>query len=438
MNRRNFLKSAGAVAGMGLLAACVPAAPAPAGGEGGAPAGEVTNLRFTIVAGNDEMPGWTGITNAWNEDNAGVQVTLEQLPGGWDEYIQKMTAQLAAGNPPDIGRMGVAYMPAFITNGQLIDLGPMAERDAFPFENFYENSFAAYKSDNSMWGMPIGIYTMVNYVNKTLFEKAGVELPALDWNATWNWAEFREKVAKIATGEGPDKQFGLNINFFIERSIQYIWQNGGDFLNADKTKCTINEPEAIEAMELLQAIIWEDQAAPQPAQLQTLPADEMFRTGRVAMLQEGQWMMGFMRNIEEYEWGVTPYPTSVGPATPIYVDGYVIFKGAANPDPAWEVVQSFVGEKAANILVDNALAGIPVLKSVAEARMPDMFDPLSPEEKKVMFDSIAVSRSVPFTPNWREIMEVTTAELDLVALNEKPAADACAVIAEKVDALLGA
>jgi len=438
ISRRGFLKSAGMVVGAGLLAGCVPAAPAPAAQEGAAPAGEVTNLRFTIVAGMDEMPGWEGITNAWNEDNAGVQVTLEQLPGSWDEYIQKMTAQLAAGDPPDIGRMGVAYMPAFIQNGQLTDLGPMAERDAFPYEDYYENAFEPYKMDSSLWGMPIGIYTMVNYVNKTLFAEAGVDLPPMDWNNTWEWAEFREKAAQIASGEGPDKQFGLNINFFIERSIQYIWQNGGNFLSDDKTRCTMDEPPAIEAMELLQAIIWEDGAAPQPAQLQTLPADEMFRTGRVAMMQEGQWMMGFMRNIEDYEWGVTPFPTKVGPATEIYVDGYVVFKGAAHPDESWAVVKSFVGEKAENILVDTALAGIPVLRSVAEARTPDMFDPLPPEEKQVMFDSIAVSKSVPFTPNWRELMEAATAELDLVALNDKPAADACVTIAEKVNALLGA
>ena len=103
ISRRGFLKSAGMVVGAGLLAGCVPAAPAPAAQEGAAPAGEVTNLRFTIVAGMDEMPGWEGITNAWNEDNAGVQVTLEQLPGSWDEYIQKMTAQLAAGDPPTLG-----------------------------------------------------------------------------------------------------------------------------------------------------------------------------------------------------------------------------------------------------------------------------------------------------------------------------------------------
>ena len=50
----------------------------------------------------------------------------------------------------------------------------------------------------------------------------------MDWNNTWS-GRSSAKAAQIASGEGPDKRFGLNINFFIERSIQYIWQNGGDF-----------------------------------------------------------------------------------------------------------------------------------------------------------------------------------------------------------------
>ncbi len=443
ITRRGFLKGVSAVAGMSWLAACTPAATSPTtdageSGTGAQPSAEGTTVRFTIVAGVDEMPGWEGISNAWNEQSEDVTVNLERLPGSWDEYIQKMTAQIAAGDPPDIGRMGVAYMPAYIANEQLVDLGPLADRDAFPFDDYYENAFGPYRFGSNLWGMPIGIYTMVNYVNKTLFADAGVDLPSLDWNDTWDWATFREAASQIASGEGAEKQYGLNINFFPERSLQYVWQNGGNFLSDDKTRCVFDEPEAVEAMEFLQAIMWEDMAAPQPAAVQTLPADEMFRTGRVAMLQEGQWMMNFMRSIEDYEWGVTPFPQQVNAATPIYVDGYIIFRGATHVDPAWEVIKFFVGDTAENILVDNALAGIPVLKRVAEARQPDMFEPLPPEEKQVMVDSIAVARDVPFTPNWRELMEIATEELDLVSLNEKPAAEACASIAERVNDLLGA
>jgi multiple sugar transport system substrate-binding protein len=398
---------------------------------------EQVTLRFTIVAGEDEMPGWEGITNAWNEDSDEVFVELERLPGGWDEYIQKMTAQIAAGDPPDIGRMGCPWVPAFVANGHVLDLGQLAERDAFPYDDYYEASFDLYRIGSSLWGMPIGIYTMANWVNKTLFEEAGVELPALDWNSTWDWSEFREAANMLTSGEGAEKTFGLFINFHPERSLQYIYQNGGSFLSADKTRCTINEPPAVEALQFLQDIMWEDLAAPQPAQVQTLPLTDMFQTGRLGMYQEGQWMTGYMRTITDFEWGVTPFPQEVSAATEAYVDGYIVYKGAEEHiNEAWQVIKSFVGEKAENILVDTALAGIPVLKQVAEARTADMFNPLPPEEKQVWIDSVSVARTPPFTENWRELTEAAMEELDLVGLNEKSAAEACDAIAEKVDALL--
>jgi multiple sugar transport system substrate-binding protein len=394
-------------------------------------------LRFTIVAGLDEMPGWQGIVDAWNAQSDNIKVKLERLPGSWDEYVEKMLAEIAAGNPPDIGRMGVAYMPAFSEGGYLVDLKPYAERDSFDFDLYFEAAMDTYRKDGTLYGLPAGIYTMANFVNKDMFSNAGLELPPSDWDNTWTWDDFLTAAAKMTSGEGPTKQYGVYVNLFPERWIQYLWQNGATWFNEDRTRSALDTNEAIETLQFLQDLIYKYEVAPTPSVTQSIPADQIFRTGRLGMFQEGMWMIPGFSQIERFNWGVTPFPRSKGgAATPIYPDAYVSFVGTKYPDEAWKVIRFFTEETAANVMVDKQLMGIPVMKSVAEARNEDMFGSLSPEEKQIWIDSVNVAREVPFTTNWREIMDVTVRQLDLLGLNRIAPAEAAKTMAEEVNNLL--
>ena len=403
-------------------------------GESAAP-GEKVTLRMSIVAGTDEMPAWQGIVDAFNKSQSRIEVKLERLPGSWNEYIQKVTAQIAAGDPPDIGRMGVAYMPMFSAKGQLEDLAPYMQ-DLDPSQ-YYDAAMDQYMQDGKMFGMPVGIYTLAMYYNKDMFEKAGVTPPPADWNHAWTFSDLSEAAQKLTSGKGANKQYGIYVNLNPERDIQYLWSNGGGLISDDKTKAVINSPESKEALTFLQDMI-KNGYSPTPAETQTTPPDQLFLSGKLGMLVEGQWMMPSFSKINNFKWGVAPIPVgSTGQAvTPNYVDAYVVFKGSKHPQEAAEALKFFVSEEAENILVDKNIGGIPVLKSVAEARKADMFNPLSPEEKDVWYQSIEVSRKLPFTTNWQELMNITMKKMDLVGLNQLDAAQAADQLAPELDKLL--
>ncbi|OMF38079.1 hypothetical protein BK133_03640 [Paenibacillus sp. FSL H8-0548] len=396
---------------------------------------EKVSLRMSIVAGTDEMPAWQGIVDSFNKSHPNIEVKLERLPGSWNEYIQKMTAQIAAGNPPDIGRMGVAYMPMFTSKGQVEDLAPyIGDLD---MNEYYEPAMSQYLQDGKMYGMPIGVYTMAMYYNKDLFKKAGIELPPTDWNDAWTFEDLKNAAEKLTNGKGAGKEYGIYANLYPERSIQYLWSNGGDLISEDKTKATINSPESKQALSFLQDLIKQGYS-PTPAETQTTPPDQLFLSGKLGMLVEGQWMMPTFSKIDNFEWGVAPIAVGVAgqPATPNFVDAYVVYKGSKHVEEAAEVLKFFVSEEAENIMVDHNIGGIPVLKSVAEARKPDMFNPLTPEEKEVWYQSVNVSRALSFTSNWQELMDAAMKKLDLVGLKELDAEQAADELAPELDKLL--
>lgn len=396
--------------------------------------GKVT-LRMSIVAGTDEMSAWQSIVDAFNQSHPETEIKLERLPGGWNEYIQKMTAQIAAGNPPDIGRVGAAYMPMFSSKGQLEDLAPYT--GDLKIEDYYSSAFDQYQQNGKMYGMPAGIYTMAMYYNKDMFEKAGIPEPPADWEKAWTFDDLKIAAAKLSSGKGANKQYGVYVNLNPERATQYLWTNGGDLFNEDKSKSMINSPESKDALAYLQGLIKEGYS-PTPAETQTMPPDQLFQSGKLGMLIEGQWMMPGFSKIDKFKWGVAPIPMgSSGKAfTPNFVDAYVVYKGSKHVKEAAEAIKFFISKEAENILVDKNVGGMPVLKSVAESRKEDMFNPLSPEEKEVWFQSVEFSRAIPFTNNWQEVVDTIMKKMDLVGLNQLHASKAADDLAPELDALL--
>lgn len=396
---------------------------------------EKVTLRMSIVAGTDEMLGWQGIVDAFNNSHDNIQVKLERISGGWNEYGQKITAEIAAGDPPDIGRLGALLVPMFTSKGQLEDLYPYAHK--LDMSQYYESAFSQYIQNGKMYAAPTGIYTMAMYYNKDMFDKAGIQHPPLDWNHPWTWDDMEKAAAKLSTGQGAQKQYGVYVDLNPERSIQYLWSNGGGFISDDKSKVTINTPESKEALSYLQGLIKKGYS-PTPGAVKTTPSGELFKAGRLGMIVEGQWMMGDFSKIDKFKWGIAPIAaSSKGRSyTPNFVDAYVAFKGTKHPEEVWEAINFFLGEKAENILVDHNLAGIPVLKSVAENRKGDMFNPLPQEEKDVWFQSVDHSKSLPFTTNWNEMMNATMKKFDLVAFDKLDAQQAAEELAPQLDKLL--
>lgn len=393
---------------------------------------EKTELKFLIVAGNDEMPGWQGIVDSFNEKSEDSQITLEQLPGSWTEYIQKLTALIAADTAPDIGRIAPTYLPQFVEKDQVIELDDYIS--TLNMENYYESAFEQVKINGKAYGIPLGVSTLVLFYNKALFDEAGIDYPPTDWENPWTLEEFKEVAKQLTKGDGADKQYGFYAQSSPERSTGFIMSAGGDIYNAERVNSTFDTEPVIKSYQMIQDMIQEG-ISPTPTMVETMPIDQMFTSNKLAMFIEGQWTMPSITKDENFQFGVAPVPKDETATTLNFIDQYVIFKGSKHHDEAWEAVKSFIEADAEKIMVENNLGGIPVYKPTVEEMFDQLFNPLNDAEKNVMINSIDHSKALPVSTTWAEDLDAATKTLDLVVLNQMSVADGMAQIDKDIAAL---
>lgn len=152
-------------------------------------------LRFMCYQDGSECAAWDAQFDAFEAENPGITVTVDEVP--YQSIIESLPVQLEVGEGPDLARVtdygGLArYM---------LDVRPFVS-DADAIEARYGQSLAwARVGDNNA----DGIYNIVDqltatggFANKTLFDQAGIEIPAP--GSTWDdWAEATRAVA-AATG----------------------------------------------------------------------------------------------------------------------------------------------------------------------------------------------------------------------------------------------
>ncbi|MDQ8735794.1 extracellular solute-binding protein [Paenibacillus sp. LHD-38] len=131
------------------------------------------------------------------EENKGLTFKLE----GIDEIVnrdQKLKAEMAAGNPPDIFEVfGGADLKLYVKANRMLDLTPIID------ELGLKDKFASldeFTIDGKVYGLPFGGYSEAIFYNKKIFSELGLEIPT-------TWAQLLDVSEKIkAAGYTP---FGL-------------------------------------------------------------------------------------------------------------------------------------------------------------------------------------------------------------------------------------
>lgn len=198
LSRRQF--GALALTGLGtsfLLAGCgTSATPAAGGGAATASAGDA----FKKATLNFEWwtnPVRTAYTNTIIQDytKAHPAITVNQAPGEWATYWTKLSTQVAGQTEPDVIQMDQAYIAEYGGRGALLDMSKVGSIDFTPLKP----SLAAGTLNGKLYGIPTGRNAYGIAANKTLFTKAGVDIPN---DKTWTWNDYLDICSKLTKGSG--------------------------------------------------------------------------------------------------------------------------------------------------------------------------------------------------------------------------------------------
>jgi multiple sugar transport system substrate-binding protein len=387
-------------------------------------------LRFTIWSGNQaHLDMLTGFAESFAETHPGVEVRLDVIP--FAEYVQKVTLQLAGGNPPDIGWLAESSAPTFVQAGVLADLGPTLRADPdYDFGDFSTSALGLWVDGDAVYGIPFSTSPFFVYYNADLFAAADIDTPeALADRGEWTWDAFRA-AAKATAEASPAGTYGFEQSDG-EGYGSRIWVTitpmlrayGGDAWN-DAGECLLTTPESVEAMTMYHDMIFEDHAVVPPGER----AD--FFSGRSAMTVT-QLSRAASLVDAPFEWGIAPLPQ--GPAGDIAIVGQaalVVFERSENRDLAIEFVKHMT--EAQNVTTMAQFfppARLSVLGHDAFLSSNAIVDA---EAMAIIADGIARGSVIPSHPAFPQIDATARPIFDQLW---RPGADVAGVLGQVCDAI---
>ncbi|MGI8433728.1 MAG: ABC transporter substrate-binding protein [Nocardioidaceae bacterium] len=259
-------------------------------------------------------------------------ITIEFQNVSADAASQKLSTQIAGGNPPDVAFVNASDTADFASRQSLVNLTNYIDRSEVVKPDDYVDAFKTFVTyDGSLWGLPIDGESTGLFYRTDLFQAAGIDGPPTTWD------EFQADAEKLT--DPANKQYGYEV--FAPEAAYYwypwLYQAGGDLLTADGKDIAFTSDEAKKAAEFYVNLA--KYSPPDYLNSNSYDGRVAFAEGQVGMYMAGAWFAGVMHS--EYpkidgDWAAAPLPD--GPAgckTTIAGDSLIMLEGTKNSDAAW-------------------------------------------------------------------------------------------------------
>ncbi len=334
----------GALALTGTVA--LMAAACSGGGSGPAEPAEyappASDLSASITYGLWDQAQVEAVQNSiagFNEQYPNIEVNLSVTP--FSEYWTKLQTQASSDTLPDVFWMNGPNVQLYALNGQLEPITGAIDAGDIDQANYPEALADLYTVDDVAYGVPKDMDTIGVWVNKQLFERAGVALPDGDWT----WDEFQTTAEQLSTALSGEGAFGAAGGMDGQTTYyNTILQAGGEVL-ADGTSGYAT-PEAQEGVQF-----WTDLIAsggsPTMSQLTDTSADQWFTSGKLAMYWGGSWFRSALTDVPfAADVDVLPLPRGEEQATVIHGVANVVSAASQNKQAAQALQVYLAGEQA--------------------------------------------------------------------------------------------
>jgi multiple sugar transport system substrate-binding protein len=280
------------------------------------------------------QPDMKRLAAKFHQEHPNITVKFQNVPA--EQASQKLTAQIAGGNPPDVAYMDSSGVSDFASRQALVNLDDYISRSKDVSADDYVDAFktsAVYQ--DHMYGLPIDGESTGLFYRTDLFKAAGIASPPKTWD------EFQADAQKLT--DPAKKQYGYIL--FAPESAYYwypwLWQAGGDLLSKDGKQVAFNSDEAKQAADFYIGL---NKYSPKDfLNSNSYDGRVAFASGKVAMYMAGAWFAGTLNG--EYpklkgKWAAAPLPEGTsGCATTIAGDTLTLLSGGKNQDAAWKWIE---------------------------------------------------------------------------------------------------
>jgi multiple sugar transport system substrate-binding protein len=367
----------------------------------------------------------------YGEANPGVTVNTAVAPQVRN-VPEKTVAAVAAGTPPDAAIFDRFLIASFAVKQTFLPLTDRAKRDGVESGAYYPFAWKEAGYRGQLYALPYQTGVRGLFANRTHLREAG-----LGTGLPRTMTEVDQWAVRLTRQEGEDYT-RLGFIPWIGNSHFYTWGwlFGGDFYDEKSGKCTADQPANIRALE------WVGEYARRYGD-RRLRAFEgtfgqapggPFGAGLVSFFHTTQGLIDeIARSSPLLEYETLPVPPAPGQSrTSTWTGGfgYIIPRGAKQPDAAWHLIR-YLGSDEGELLWTQVTLTLPVRVNVARA--PYWQERGRDPRMKVFLDLLPVARSRPVMPAAQTLWDDLGVAVEQVRTGEQLPRDALQGVTQRVN-----
>ena len=314
---------------------------------------EPVELRFAYYADGIEADVIQPLLDQFMAAYPYITVVLDVVP--YKTIDEQLPVQVESGEGPDLAR--ITNFGAY--KGKLLDLRAYLADAAY-----YEANFPAPVLNAVGFGGYPDTFTVTGpYVNKTLFDQAGIAIPG----EGTTWAEWTDLTKQVA--DATQVQYAIAIDRTGHRFAGPAMSMGATLINAENG-FTVDTPGFRAFSEIVKG--WFDEGiTPAEVWLGAEPVNSCiatFKSGQLVMCMSGSWQINGVANDvgDAFDWVVVPNPTGAGGSTGIAGGSAVVaFADTEHPEEVAMLVEFLIQPENYGAFSAGTLA-LPAQKEVAQ------------------------------------------------------------------------
>lgn len=421
MKRRSFLTVTGLAAAAISLSAC-----SGGGTEPGGATGELspdTTAELTLFYWDkSQTPTVEANIAAFNEKYPNI--TVKTSIAAYKDYWTKLRTQAEGDQLPDVFWMNGPNIQLYAGNDML---APIDDLTDVPWDQYPTALVDLYTVDGKHYGIPKDYDTIACFINKTLFEQAGVPVPT----DGWTWQEHNDAAKKIAASGA----FGIvgTAGAADGQGSYYntMFQAGGYVIKDNKSGFA--DPKSIRGLQFWADLIADGSMPSIQVMTDTTPT-VLFTNGQAGIFWAGSWMVKpLLEDLKDpSEVVVVPLPKDEQQATVIHGLAYVASAKSKNMAAAKALVRAMASKESAEREATNGTA-IPAFTGTQQAWVDGR-----PDWNLDVFTTGADEYSVsyPVSKNTAAWEDLQLQILPDAFAGKTPMEEAAKKLAEQMDALL--
>ena len=383
-----------------LMTGCGEKVPGDTPEEGSAPvkqtekdASEQVELRLMWWGSQNRHDRTLEVTDKFREKYPNIMIEPEF--SGWDGYWEKIAAQAAANNLPDIFQQDYAYLKQYAEKGLLAGLNDYVESKQLDLTDASENSISGGKINGNLYGVNLGTNSLTVAYDPALFQSAGVPQP----QPGWTWEDYMETVRKLHQALGIYGDGSIPGNYFHGLK-HYVRQHGFTFYNAEGSKLGYEDDQLFVNFFKRELDLVREGVLPKPdVRLEIKSVEnELIVEGKAAMSQVHSNQLVAMVKAADRPLSLAMIPSLKGEKKPgHYLKPSMFFsvaKSSKNVSEAVQFINYFTNDVEANKVL-MAERGVPISSKVREALEPSLSD-----VQKTIFEyiNLVIENSSPIDP----------------------------------------